>query len=94
MSFNTTQVTRFPGGLAQYVLFGVGSTAGAQTVAGVKATDRLIGVETITLDASGYCTAVADITSECSVTGLDTITNTTTDLTHLAIVATVARTIA
>lgn len=93
MAFNESSITRYPGGLAQFVFMGVGAVAGNVTVAGVAATDRLIGVEAITFDTSGYCTAVADLTSEFTVTGANTINNTAgTSTANKLVVCTVART--
>lgn len=74
MSFNEGLVTRFPGGLAQYTFAAVGAVAGNVTVPGVKATDRLIGVEAVTYTA-GVPSAVADLTSEFTIAGADTINN-------------------
>jgi len=92
MSANQTMITRYPGGIGQFTFFGVGSTAGNVTVPGVKTTDRILLVESLTL-ASGAPSAVADLTSEFTIPAANTVNNTGGTSTAGAFVAvTVART--
>ncbi|NJL70764.1 MAG: hypothetical protein HC888_03720 [Candidatus Competibacteraceae bacterium] len=85
------QVTRFPGGVGQFVFFGIGATAGAVTVAGIKATDKILLVESIAFSA-GAPSAVADLTAEFTVTGENTVDNTGgTSTANMIVAVTVAR---
>ena len=68
--------TRIVGGLAQVTIPAVGAAAGNVTATGVALTDKLIAVHAVTVDTSGYTTAVADLTSEFSITAANTINNT------------------
>lgn len=86
------QITRFPGGIGQFTLFGVGASAGNVTVPGILTTDKILLVESLTLNA-GAPSAVADLTSEFSVSAANTVNNTGGTTTAGAFVAvTVART--
>ena len=86
------QITRFPGGIGQFTFYAVGGAAGALTATGVKASDKLLLVQALTLSA-GAPNAVADLTSEFSITADNTINNTGGTSTAGAFVAvTVART--
>lgn len=68
--------TRFEGGLAQVLIPAVGAAAGNVTATGVALADKLIAVHSVTIDTSGYTTAVADLTAEFSITAANTINNT------------------
>ena len=92
MSAVENQITRFPGGLGQFTFFAVGGAAGALTATGVKSSDKLLLVQALTLD-TGAPNAVADLTSEFSITADNTVNNTGGTATTGAFVAvTVART--
>ena len=87
-------ITRFPGGVGQFTFAAVGAAAGNVTVTGVNATDKLLLVQAVTHDTSGYCTAVADVTSEFTITAANTINNTgRTSSANLMLLVTVARTV-
>ena len=69
--------TRFPNGVAQYTGLAVGAAAGNVTVVGgIKEGDKLLRVITAVIDGSGHTTAVADLTSEFTITADNTINNT------------------
>lgn len=86
------QITRFPGGVGQFTFYAVGGSAGTLTAKGVKADDKLLLVQALTLD-TGAPRAVADLTSEFSITADNTVANTGGTATTGAFVAvTVART--
>ena len=86
------QITRFPGGVGQFTFYAVGGAAGALTAKGVKADDKLLLVQALTLN-TGAPSAVADLTSEFSITADNTVANTGGTATTGAFVAvTVART--
>ena len=92
MAANESRITRFPGGVGQFTFYGVGGSAGDLTVAGVKTTDRILLVQSLTLSA-GAPSAVADLTSEFTITAANTVNNTGGTSTAGAFVAvTVART--
>jgi hypothetical protein len=92
MAANETQVTRFPGGVGQFTFFAVGGAAGALTATGVRASDKLLLVQSLKLD-TGAPNAVADLTSEFTITADNTVNNTGGTATTGAFVAvTVART--
>jgi hypothetical protein len=87
-----TNITRFPGGVGQFTFFGVGGAAGALTVPGVLDTDKILLVQSLTLD-TGAPDATADLTDEFSITADDTVDNTGGTATTGAFVAvTIART--
>ena len=93
MAANEGKITRFPGGIAQYTLAAVGAAAGDVTCAGIALTDTLLLVEAVTFDTSGYCTAVADLTAEFSITAADTVNNTGgTSTANQMVLITVAKT--
>lgn len=93
MPITDTNLTRFPNGIAQFLLFAKGGAAGALTCTNVLATDKVIQVSKISIGTNGYVTAVADLTSEFSVSAANTVTNTGGTTTSNALVAvTVART--
>jgi hypothetical protein len=75
MAANEDKVTRFPGGVAQFTFAAVGAAAGNVTATGVNATDELLLVQSVAFDADGDITAVADLTSEFSITAANTINN-------------------
>lgn len=92
MSAVENQITRFPGGLGQFTFFAVGGSAGALTATGVKSSDKLLLVQALTL-STGAPNAVADLTSEFTITADNTVNNTGGTATTGAFVAvTVART--
>ena len=74
----TTLLTHFPNGIAQFPLAAVGAAAGVITCTGVKKTqDRIVMVRADTLNATTGCvTASADLTSEFSIKSNDLIDNT------------------
>lgn len=89
------QITRFPGGIAQFTIAAVGAAAGDVTATGVKATDKLLFVQSIAHDADGDIVAVADLTSEFTITAANTINNTGgTSTADELVLVTVARTVA
>lgn len=92
MAANEGQITRFPGGVGQFTFFGVGAAAGAVTVAGVKAADKILLVESLAF-AAGVPSAVVDLTSEFTVTADNTVNNTGgTTTANMFVAVTVART--
>jgi hypothetical protein len=74
----STKLTHFPNGISEFILFGVGAAAGNVVCTGVKlATDRLLEVLAMTLNATTGCvTAAADLTSEFTISADDQINNT------------------
>lgn len=66
--------TRIVGGLAQFTIPAIGAAAGNVTATGVKTTDKLIAVHSIAFTA-GVPSAVADLTSEFTITAANTINN-------------------
>lgn len=59
------RLTRFEGGVAQFILFAIGGAAGDLVTTGVKVdTDRLVQAVLVTMHADGYPTAALDITEE------------------------------
>lgn len=70
-----TKITRFPGGVAQFTFAAVGAAAGNVTVTGVNASDKLLLVQSVAFDGDGDITAVADLTSEFTITAANTINN-------------------
>lgn len=92
MAANESRITRFPGGVGQFTFYGIGGAAGDLTVTGVKTTDRVLLVQSLALSA-GAPSAVADLTSEFTITAANTVNNTGGTSTAGAFVAvTVART--
>ena len=92
MAANEGQVTRFTGGVGQFTFFGVGAAAGNVTVAGVKASDKLLLVESLAFN-TGVPSAVVDLTGEFTVTADNTINNTGgTTTANMFVAVTVART--
>lgn len=86
------QITRFPGGVGQFTFFAVGGAAGNLTATGVKVGDKILLVQALTLNA-GAPSAVADLTSQFTITAANTVNNTGGTSTAGAFVAvTVART--
>lgn len=67
--------TRIVGGLAQFAIPAIGAAAGNVTVTGVKTTDKLIAVHSIAFTA-GVPSAVADLTSEFTISAENTLNNT------------------
>jgi hypothetical protein len=67
MALPTTALTRFPGGVGQFVFFVVGGAAGDLTATGIKATDNLLFVQAIEHDTDGDISAITDITSRCTL---------------------------
>jgi hypothetical protein len=95
MAANESMITRFPGGIGQFTFLAAGAAAGDVTVSGVKATDKLLLVQSASFDGDGDIVAVADLTSEFSVTDDDTINNTGGTSTADELVSvTIARTVA
>lgn len=92
MSANEGKITRFPGGIGQFTFVAIGAAAGDVTVAGVKASDQLLLVESIAF-AAGVPSAVADLTSEFSVKAANQVNNTGgTSTADRILLVTVART--
>lgn len=76
MALPTSNLTRFPGGIAQFTLMGVGAAAGDVTVAGLLTTDQLLFVQSVSFDGTGDIVAVADLTDEFTISAADTLNNT------------------
>lgn len=76
MALPTGNLTRIPGGLAQFTIMAVGAAAGDVTVTGLLTTDEILFIQSVAFDADGDITAVADLTSEFSITAADTLNNT------------------
>lgn len=72
---STGELTLFPGGVGQGVVFIVGGAAGDHTVTGIKTTDKLLAVQAITF-AAGVPSAVDGLLSEFTISADDTINNT------------------
>lgn len=75
MAIVSTNLTRFPGGIGQYTVMCVGAAPGDVTCLGIVATDKILLVQSMAFDGSGYCTAAVDLTSEF-VAGAGKIVNT------------------
>ena len=73
---NVADYTHFTGGVNQFVTPVVGGTAGDLTLTGITTDDKLVKVYAVTYDTDGDAAAVADRTSEFSITAADTINNT------------------
>ena len=76
MALPTSNMTRIPGGVAQFTILAAGAVAGDVTVTGVKTTDELLFVQSASFDTDGDIVAVADLTSEFSISAADTLNNT------------------
>lgn len=76
MATNEGKITRFPGGVGQFTILAAGAAAGDVTVAGVKATDELLFVQSASFDGDGDIVAVADLTAEFTISADDTLNNT------------------
>ncbi len=88
---DVTKLTAFPNGVAQFVLFGQGASAGNVTVAGIEVGDRILRVESLAIGTTS-AGAVADLTSEFTVTAANTINNTgLTSTANKFVVVTIAR---
>jgi hypothetical protein len=66
MALPTGNLTRIPGGLAQFTIHAVGGAAGDITVTGMKATDEILYVEALAFDTDGDAASVTDITARCT----------------------------
>ena len=87
----TKNITVFPKGMNTFIFAALPGVAGAHTCTGVVlATDTLLQVLAIT-HTNAIPSAVADITSECSITANAVVTNTTTDLSDMILLVLVAR---
>lgn len=72
----STNLTSFPNGVNQFMFCAIPGTAGNLTCTGViKARDRLVQVLAIT-HTNGIPSAVADLTSEFTISANDQINNT------------------
>lgn len=93
MAIVSTDTTKYPNGVAQFLAVGVGGAAGAITVAGgvdLSRGDRLLQVVVWKMTTGSF--AVADLTSEFSITADDTIDNTSgTGTTNYIVCALVAQ---
>ena len=76
MALPTGNMTRFPGGVAQFTVLAAGAAAGDVTLTGIKTTDELLYVQSASFDGDGDIVAVAELTDEFSITDADTINNT------------------
>lgn len=94
MAANEGLITRFPGGIAQFTFFGVGASAGDVTVPGIKTTDKILLVQSVTIVAGATVSATADLTSEFTVKSANTVNNTGgTSTANCFVAVTVARTV-
>ena len=92
MAANESNITRFPGGVGQFTFITAGGAAGAHTVTGVKATDKLMLVQYLPV-TTGVPGTGADLTGEFSITADDTVDNTSgTSTAGGVLMVTVART--
>lgn len=66
MALPTSNLTRFPGGIAQFTVMAVGGAAGDITVTGMLATDQILFVQGVSFDGDGDIVAVTDITARCT----------------------------
>lgn len=95
MAENSGKITRFPGGIAQFTLFGVGAAAGNVTVPGIKTTDTLLLVQSVTIVAGATVSATADLTAEFTISAANQVNNTGgTSTANCFVAVTIARTVA
>jgi hypothetical protein len=84
MARASTLLTLQPNGVGQLMGVAKGGAAGALTLAGIKSGDRILQV--LKVKISGSVVSVADLTSEFTVAGTDSITNAAGTATSLALV--------
>lgn len=72
----TTKLTHYPNGVSQFTLVAIPGTAGNLVCTGIKkARDRILQVLAVT-HTNGVPSAVADLTSEFTISADDQINNT------------------